>query len=177
MIYVLILVFLFITRIKFPSNKLISQEITSRYGRDVLRTIRKFEKLNFKRRKRELDLDFLTKCLDQRLQPTFLRFRVSNRNLRQSHTYRTCQMNLLQEENRNKESTIQQVTRQEENLKRAIRLQVSIIDFSHILSIMLSYNNKFLSRVKLVHGQKLLKIGFKSTEGHNPQRVISHHMN
>ena len=173
MIYVLTLVFLFITRIRFPSNKPISQVITSRYGRDVLRTIRKFEKLNFKRRKLELDLDFLTKCLDQRLQPTFLRFRVSNRNLRQSHAYRTCQMNLLQEEIRNKESTIQQLTRQEENLKRAIRLQVSIIDFAHISSFMLSHNDKILNRVKLVHERKLLKIGFKSIEeGHDPQRVI-----
>ena len=91
-------------------------------------------------------------------------------------------MNLLQEEIRNKESTIQQLTRQEENLKRAIRLQVSIIDFAHISSFMLSHNDKILNRVKLVHERKLLKIGFKSIEeGHDPQRVIfnfsSHELN
>ena len=172
MIYVLTLVFLFITRIRFPTHKPISEVVTSRYGREALQTIRKFEKLNFKRRKLELDLDFLNKCLDQGLQPTFLRFRVPNRNLRDSQAYKTCQMNLLRQEIENKQALIHRTKRQEENLKQIIRQQVSIIDFAHISSFMLSHNDKILNKVKLVHERKLLKIGFKSIDGHDPQKVI-----
>ena len=104
MVYVMTLVFLFITRLRFPANKSISDIVTARYGRDILQTMRKFEKANFKRRKLELDLDFLNKCYEQKLTPTFLRFRLPNRNLRQSRAYRRCQMDLLRQEIQDKET-------------------------------------------------------------------------
>ena len=151
MIYAITLVFLFITRIRFPSNKSISDIVTTRYGRDTLQTIRKFEKLNFKRRKLELDLDFLRKCLDQRLTPTFLRFRLPNRNLQQSRAYRKCQMDLLQQEIQDKERKLNQIKRQENNLKNLIRQHVSMIDFAHISSFLLTHNDKLLNKVLLVH--------------------------
>lgn len=182
MIYVISLVFLFITRIRFPSNKSIADIVTSRYGRDTLQTIRKFEKVNFKRRKLELDLDFVNKCYEQRLTPTFIRFRMPNQNLRNSRAYRKCQLDLLRQEIHDKEAKLRQLSRQEENLKRQIRLQVSMIDFAHISSFLLSHNDKLLNKVLLTHEKKLLKLGFKAIEeGHNPDQVIfnfsSHELN
>ena len=170
MIYVMTIVFLFITRIRFPANRSI---VTSRYERDSLQTMRKFEKANFKRRKLELDLDFLNKCYEQKLTPTFVRFRLPNRNLRQSPAYQRCQMDLLRQEIQDKEGKLHQATRLENNLKRQIRLRVSIIDFAHISSFMLVHNDKLLNKVQLSQERKLLKLGFKSLdEGHNPDQVI-----
>ena len=132
MIYVLTLVFLFITRIRFPTNKSIAEIITLRYGHETLLTIRKFEKVNFKRRKLELDLDFVNKCYEQKLTPTFVRFRLPNKNLRNSRTYIKCQLDLLREEIQDKETQLRQLKRQEDNLKHQIRQRVSMIDFAHI---------------------------------------------
>ena len=173
MIYVMTIVFLFITRIRFPASKSIADIVTSRYGRDTLKTMRKFEKANFKRRKLELDLDFLNKCYEQQLTPTFVKFRLPNSNLRQSHAYRRCQMDLLRQEIHDKEGKLRQATRLENNLKQQIRLRVSMIDFAHISSFMLIHNDKLLSKVQLTQERKLLKLGFKSLdEGHNPDQVI-----
>ena len=49
------LVFLFLTRLPFPTSKSIPNIIKERYGRKLLKLIRKFEKLDFKFKK---DLDF-----------------------------------------------------------------------------------------------------------------------
>ena len=173
MIYAMTLVFLFITRIRFPSNKSISHIVRTRYGRDTLQTIRKFEKANFKRRKLELDLVFLHKCLEQKLTPTFLHFRLPNRNLRQSRAYKKCQLDLLRQEINDKQAKLNQASRQEDNLKCRIRQRVSLIDFAHISSFMLVHNDKLLSKVQITQERKLLKLGFKSiNECHNPEQVI-----
>ena len=173
MIYVMTIVFLFITRIRFPANKSIADIVTSRYGRDALQTMRKFEKANFKRRKLELDLDFLNKCYEQQLTPTFVRFRLPNHNLRQSAAYRRCQMDLLRQEIHDKEGKLHQAKRLENNLKQLIQQRVSMIDFAHITSFMLVHNDKLLNKVQLAQERKLLKLGFKSlNEGHDPDKVI-----
>ena len=58
-IRVLSLEFLFIVRLKFPLDKLIANIIRSRYNDKAVKLIRRFEKLDFKIRKNEADLDFL----------------------------------------------------------------------------------------------------------------------
>ena len=85
------LIFLFLIRLRFPPHKSIAQVIKNRYGEVVLKHLRKFEKNEFKKRKCELDLEFLLTCQQSNVIPTFLKFRVANRNLHGSSTYRTCQ--------------------------------------------------------------------------------------
>ena len=58
-IRVLSLVFLFIVRLRFPSDKSVASVMRSRYNVEIAKQIRRFEKLDFKIRKNEGDLDFL----------------------------------------------------------------------------------------------------------------------
>ena len=49
-------------RLRFISDKLIANVIGSRYIDKIVKQIRRFEKLDFKIRKNETDLDFLQSC-------------------------------------------------------------------------------------------------------------------
>ena len=57
-IRVLSLVFLFIVRLRFPSDKLIANVIGSRYNDEIVKQIRPFEQLDFEIGKNEAGLDF-----------------------------------------------------------------------------------------------------------------------
>ena len=83
-----------------------SQIIRSQYGDKVIKRLRKFEKIDYRLRKAELDLEFLVKCRDNNMIPKFLNFRSANRFLRFSLTYAHCQSNLLLEEIRLKKSNV-----------------------------------------------------------------------
>ena len=85
------LVFLFIIRIRFPRGKSIADIIRNRYGEAFVKKIRRFEKCDFKLRKCHLDLRFLLDCKKNGVIPKFLRFKLANRHLNNSHVYRKCQ--------------------------------------------------------------------------------------
>ena len=89
------LVFLFLARIRFPKTKSIPSIIWRRYDDEVLREVCQFEKLDYKLRKVQLDLDFLCKCKDSGVIPKFLNFRLANKKLQDSLTYKYCSRNLL----------------------------------------------------------------------------------
>ena len=62
---VAVLVFLFLARIRFPKNESISSIVRKRYSGDVLKAVRKFEKVDYKLRKAKLDISFLVKCQNE----------------------------------------------------------------------------------------------------------------
>ena len=76
------IVFLFLIRLRLPHPKSLSQTIRRRYGDKIIKRLRKFEKIDYRIRKAELDLEFLVKCRDNNLIPKFLNFRLANRSLR-----------------------------------------------------------------------------------------------
>ena len=88
------LVFLFLARIRFPKTESIVSIICRRYGEKLLKEVRKFEKLDYKLRKVQLDLDFLSNCKDNDIIPNFLNFRLANKKLQDSFPYKICQHNL-----------------------------------------------------------------------------------
>ena len=100
------LVLLFIIRVRFPSSRSIADIITARYGESALQTVRKFEIVDFKYRKLELDLEFLNNCIKHELLPTFVRFKVANHQLKSSKVYKDCQMRLLRQEVAIKKSSL-----------------------------------------------------------------------
>ena len=61
-IRVLSLVFLSIVRLRFPSDKSITNVIRFRYNDKIVKQIHRFEKLDFKIQKNKADLDFLQSC-------------------------------------------------------------------------------------------------------------------
>ena len=59
---VVALVFLFIARVRFPSGMSIVKVLRNRHGLDLVKNVRKLEKIDWKYRKIQLDLEFLKTC-------------------------------------------------------------------------------------------------------------------
>ena len=70
----------------------------TRYNNDTVKLIRKVEKLDFKRKKSELDLEFLLDCQRRNVVPNFLYFKLANRRLQTSMEFLNCQRILLEAE-------------------------------------------------------------------------------
>ena len=67
------IVFLFLIRLRFPQSKSLSHIIRRRYGDNIIKRLRKFEKIDYRLRKAELNLEFLVKCRDDNVIPKFLK--------------------------------------------------------------------------------------------------------
>ena len=79
------LVFLFMILIRFPRGKSIADINRNRYGEASIKKIRRFEKCNFKLQKCYLDLRVFLNCKKNGVIPKFLRFKLANRHLNNSH--------------------------------------------------------------------------------------------
>ena len=112
------LVFLFIIRIRFPRGKSISDIIGNRHSEAYVKKIQKFEKCNFKLRKCHLDLKFLLDCKNNGVIPKFLRFKLANRHLKNSHVYKRCQIRLLEGEIKSEQRRIKPWKKIHEGLRK-----------------------------------------------------------
>ena len=139
----------------------------------MLRLIRKFEGLDYKKEKTILDIEFLEKCLEHNLVPTFVKFKTANRGLQTSVAYRQCQRKLLQQEIVNKRSYLKTVQRQFDNIGKQIRTTVSVLDFAHVSTLFLSKNDRSMDRVRLTQEKKLINLGMATAQVLNdPEKVI-----
>ena len=135
--YALTLVLLFIIRLRFPSNRSIADIITKRYSQETLRTVRKFESIDFKHKKCLLDIEFLNNCLNHELYPTFVRFKVSNAQLKNSKVHKECQLRLLRQELASKTSRLNSLQKRLNLLKLQVRRTISWIDFVNVSSTLM----------------------------------------
>ena len=71
---VITLVFLFLVRCRFPTQFYIISTLQKRYGVNLVKSVRKLEKSDFKHKKAYLDLEFLRACKKNNVIPNFLRF-------------------------------------------------------------------------------------------------------
>ena len=138
---VLTLVFLFLIQLRFPSRKSIAETIHKCYDSDTVKQLRKFEKLDYKVRKSQGDLEFLKLCQEIGLTPKFLNFKFANRNLYYSNSYKQCQSLLLKEEIKNKVSILARQKKEFDKVKSAIKSKVAIFDFANI-SCLFSVGNE-----------------------------------
>ena len=125
---VAVLVFLFLARIRFPKNESISSIVRKRYSGEVLKAIRKFEKVDYKLRKTKLNISFSVKFQNENIIPNFLKFRLANKNLQNSLTYKIPQWSLLQTETDNKKSHLRTLQNEFNCLRN--ELQRNCIDFA-----------------------------------------------
>lgn len=154
-------------------DKSIARVITDRYGLPTVHLIRKFESVDFKLRKCELDIDFLNNCVNHDLIPKFVQFKVANRGLRTSKVYRQCQQDLVREERTVKKRQLNTLQRKLDQLTQQIRVTVKNIDFIRISSKFLVLNDRKVRRVRLVQEKKLINLGLKSSvETNDPKKVI-----
>ena len=85
------------------------------------------EKLDYRLRKAELDLQFLCKCDDNNVIPNFRNFRLANSHLKYSSTYRFCQLNPLREEIRQKKSTLRNLQKEFSSLKVSLQNELNLL--------------------------------------------------
>ena len=155
---VIALAVLFIIRLRFPTKHSLATIIRSRYGDEFVKLVRKFEKIDFRCRKLELDLNFLEACSQYELCPTFLRFKVSNSSLKNSSTYKVCQAKLLQEEITNKSSELKTKQKELRTLYNKLKTVLTYLDFGHVHTTISSSNEKAIKVVELTQNNKLEKL-------------------
>ena len=76
MLFVISLVFIFVTRLRFPSKRSTAEVLRKIYGHRILKLVRKFQKTDIKHKKVFLDLQFLKVCEDHNVIPKLLYFKV-----------------------------------------------------------------------------------------------------
>ena len=171
---VISLVFIFLVRLRFPAHFSIIQVIRKRYGNDNVKLIRSFEKIDFKYRKLLLDIDFLENCVSNNVAPNFVQFRVANKDLRNSNTYRLCQTKLLKQEMVNKKNDLNAAKNHLAEVKKNLMKELSWIDYHHVCNLFLVGNDKAISKHKETQNKKLVKlIGSPLNKiTHDPEKVI-----
>ena len=102
------------------------------------------EKLDYRLRNAELDLQFFCKCDDNNIVPNFLNFRLANSHLKYSSTYRFCPLNLLREEVRQIKSTLRNLQKEFSSLKVSLQNEINLIDFAHVSTLFFGINDKIL---------------------------------
>ena len=155
MIFVIWLVFIFLTRLRFPSRLFIAEFLRKRYGDQTLKVVRKFEKTDIKHKKALLDLQFLKICEDHNVISKFLCLKVDNYNLRSPSTYTRCQRKNLWEEIFNKRLVVKKLDKESKSLYNNVKCNLNLIDFHHVLNISLISNEKELEQIKLRSCSKL----------------------
>ena len=165
------LVCLFTIRLRFPPSKSIADTIRVRYGEATLKTIRKFEKVDFKKRKAALDINFLKTCRDGDVIPRSLQFRTANANLKNSSTYKDCQKLVLQEEIVDKRKKLDELCKTFLRLKKDLHCTLSYFDFLHVTSLFFDPNIKAIEKMELKQNIKLYKM-FAENIKHDPKDII-----
>ena len=89
------LVLIFILKLRFPPKTPFTTVITKRYNRSTLTLYRKYEKLDLKVRKIDLDISFLDICKTNGIIPKFLNCKVYNPKVTLTLTYKQFQFKLL----------------------------------------------------------------------------------
>ena len=164
--------FLFFARIRFPKNESISSIVRKRYSGEVLKVIRKFEKVDYKLRKAKLDISFLVKCQNENIIPNFLKFRLANKNLQNSVTYKKCQRSLLQTEIDNKKSHLRTLQNEFNGFCNELQFKLNCIDFAHISAIFLSSNNNLLKTYNSIQQKNFNKILIENRPKQDPEKEI-----
>ena len=175
MLRVISIVFLFLVRFRFPSNLSKIQIIRNRYLNDTVKLVRQFEKLDYKDRKILLDLNFLENCIKNNVTPKFLQFRLANKYLRSSSTFRQCQQKLLKQEIINKKRCFKLMEKDLLSVKNELIFKLKWIDFHHVCNLFLTGNDKSISKHQNIQDKKFGKLSSFVGEkvlSHDPEKVI-----
>ena len=167
-------VLLFAVKCRFPANKSVAEIIRRRYDKGTLTKIRRLEKLDYTLRKCDLDIEFLQICLENNLVPNFVKFKVTNNALKTSKAYKDCQLKLLKQELSNKRSLRRTKNNELKKLKDELVRRMSLVDFTHIISLFTRSNDATLSKCKDVQKKKLYNMGYfeRDKDANDPDQVI-----
>ena len=124
-----------------------------------------------------MDLDFLISCRKNSVFPKFLQFKVSNKQLRASKAYISCQKRLLNQEINNKQKTVKSLQQRVIVVKNSLNCKMSCIDYIYICNTFLVSNHKNILKVKETQDKKLCNLvlrnmGNNSDTCQDPDKVI-----
>ena len=168
---VISIVLLFLVRLRFLSNLSTIQVIRNRYGNDTVKLVRQFEKLDYKHRKILLDLNFLENCINNNVTPKFLQFRLANKDLRSSSTYRQFQQKLLKQEIINKKRRFKLVEKNLLSVKNELMFKLKWIDFHHVCNLFLTGNDRSISKHQKIQDKKFCKLSSFVREKVSPDPI------
>ena len=155
-LHIFTIVFLFIIRTRFPRTKSLIDVIRFRYGNNVVKFIRKFEKLDYRLRKINVDIDFLNSCLENDLCPTFLGFKMSSNRLQNSESYQRSTSLFLHEELTFKSIEREKIIREMQKITSDLRMVISFIDWIHVSNKFMESNKKAIKHVQEVQNLNYL---------------------
>ena len=130
MLRVLTLVLTFLIRLRFPPRLGFVDVLTKRYGTDSLPLYRNLEKLDFKLKKTNLDLNFLLTCKRHGVIPKFLYFKTYSRNIQSTDMYKSFQFRLLDHEIKQKQRLIRTTQPKLDLAYNDFKNRVSFFDFT-----------------------------------------------
>ena len=171
-IKVAVILFLYLIRLRFPQSKSLSQIIKRRFGKKIIKRLRKFKKIDCRLRNAELDLDFLVKCRDNNVLVKFLNFHLANRSLRFFLGYAHCQFSLLFEEIRPKKSNFRVLRKEFDSLRSSLQQQINSNDYDLISGKFLKICDLELKSNTVVQQKKFCKVLKEKRSTLDPGRII-----
>ena len=93
--------------------------------------------------------------------------------MKSSRAYHACQIKLLKEEISLKKSRIRTLEKDFNNRKEKLRETLGIIDYTHVICLFLTQNDRKLAHHQNIHAKKLFNLGLElSKVSHDPDKII-----
>ena len=161
--YIIALVIIFLTRLRFPPHRSLHSIILERYDCEGLQVFRAYQKYDLKFRKCQAAIDFLQCCQFNELTPKFLQLKLYSKNISNKNEYVKFQKRLLQCELDNKKAAKTSLERERSNAYEEIKEVFSTLDFKHAISAVENSHSSLLQKIQKTHEKKLRNLGLPYT--------------
>ena len=149
---------MFVIKLRFPASNSIIQTLRILHDNRLVKFVRHLEKLDFKTRKCNIDLEFFNLCVENNTIPKFIQFRVANKKLRNSVAYRECLNKLLQQEFINKKQRYRLLEGNLKSVKDKLLLSVNLFGYNYVCKLFPGKNGISLRSHQKIHSKKLLAL-------------------
>ena len=130
----------------------IYNDITQKYGNVTVKDFWKYEKLEYKKNKLKLDIDFLNNCKQLGVYPKFLIFKLLNVSNKDALSIRK---RLLHRAIKKRNKELQHLSRELSQSINVLSTQLSTTDFYILTKSITSYNKKSLQKSLYTQQKKL----------------------
>ena len=127
-------------------------DLARKYGNVTVKDFRKYEKLEHKKNKLKLDIDFLNNGKQLGVYPKFLIFKLPNVLIEDTSSIRK---RLLRSAINKRNKELQRVLKELSVSENCLSKQLSTIDFYTLKKSIISYNNKSLQKSLYAQQKKL----------------------
>ena len=147
-------VFIFVPRIRFPVKHSIVNVLLNCYGDNLVKSVRKFEKIDIKFKESIFDLEVLLTCKEKKHTKVY-KIQGSPQTSKSSNTYNTCLKRLLNQEISSKRKIIRSIKQNLTSMEDDLDDAMCFIDFVYVTTNLLVSNDKASSEIQKNHDKKL----------------------